>query len=78
MLQHTDAGDEPVTGAAIEFDPFTEFPVAETQADRDGRYFLCGLPTNDSVFVEATVDGTQYGYVVVPPGQTTADIVVSK
>jgi hypothetical protein len=44
VYRSTDAGRQPVAGAAIEFE-YSGPIVAQTITDAQGRYSLCGLPT---------------------------------
>jgi hypothetical protein len=71
-----DVGRRPVGGAWVGWEPLTDNPAADTYADGDGRYALCGLPTTRifGLFASST-DGRRVAYAsVAPGGDTVVDI----
>src|ERR1700730_12605541 len=83
VVEMTATGSQPVAGASVVFGAGSaasgpsavfepaENPAAYTYSDATGRFALCGLPANDTVYLEAGAAGTEVGYVSVAPGQTT-------
>jgi len=65
----TSGGQQPAAGAFIDFEPIPDFPAAITHADGAGRFTLCGLPVDDTVWLGAS-SGSSVAYVSVPPGQS--------
>ena len=75
-VQMTSSGTQTVAGVWVDFEPdlMDDWPAAVTFTDASGRFSLCGLPT-EAVGIGAAV-GNSYGYVTVPPGQTTIEITL--
>lgn len=65
----TSDGRQPAAGAFVDFEPIPDFPAATTRADGAGRFALCGLPANDTVWLGAA-SGPHVAYAAVPPGQS--------
>ncbi len=65
----TSDGQQSAAGAFVDFEPIMDFPAAITHADGAGRFALCGLPVNDTIWLGAS-SGSHVGYVQVPPGQS--------
>ncbi len=68
-------GPVPAAHAFVDFEPIMDFPAAVTYSDPDGHYLLCGLPDATSVDIGVNANG-RVADVIVPAGQTSADIVV--
>jgi len=64
----TSAG-QPAAGAWVDFEPIMDFPAATTHTDSAGRFALCGLPVDETIWFGAVL-GSSVGYVAVPPGQS--------
>ena len=62
-------GEQSAAGAWVDFEPIPDFPAATTHADGAGRFTLCGLPVNDTIWFGAA-SGSRVAYVSVPPGQS--------
>jgi len=62
-------GQQSAAGAFVDFEPIMDFPAATTHADGAGRFALCGLPANDTIWLGAS-SGSHVGYAPVPPGQS--------
>ena len=73
--QITDSRGEPVSGAAVDFEPAMDFFTATTYADADGHYTLCGLPETETLVLTAG-SGRRVSFVTIPPGTTTAANIV--
>jgi hypothetical protein len=65
----TSGGQQSAPGAFVDFEPIPDFPAATTHADGTGRFSLCGLPVNDTIWLGAS-SGSHVGYAPVPPGQS--------
>ncbi len=65
----TSGGPQPAAGAFVDFEPIPDLPEATTHADGAGRFALCGLPANDTIWLGA-FSGSHSAYVQVPPGQS--------
>ena len=78
VYQETSSGRVPLPSASVLFmvDPAADIDAAETRADSQGRYLLCGLPKGADVFLLAIAEG-RVAWRTVPPGESTdrADIV---
>jgi hypothetical protein len=76
IVEITAAGQQPVAGVFVDFEPLEDFPAAVTYSDTSGRYLLCGLPDNQTVTLGAGL-GSRVAYLNVAPGRTTGvDIVL--
>jgi len=71
----TSGGQQSAAGAFVDFEPIMDFPAAITHADGAGRFALCGLPVNDTIWLGAS-SGSHVGYVPVPPGQSNGVKIV--
>jgi hypothetical protein len=74
----TVTGSQPVAGAfvtaEIGVDPTiapSENSAAYTVSDAAGRFALCGLPANTTVYIEADAVGGASGEISVAPGKTS-------
>jgi hypothetical protein len=79
VVEMTATGSQPVVGASVAaqagvnnnvFAP-SENPAAYTYSDAAGRFALCGLPENATVYLEAYGVGSGSAQVNVAPGQTS-------
>jgi hypothetical protein len=78
ILEMTSAGQQPVAGAFVDYEPVMDFPAAWTISDAGGHYLLCGVLEGETVYINAWL-GTTHGWVSVPPGRSMgADIVISE
>jgi hypothetical protein len=71
-------GRRPLAGAWVGWEPVHENPAADTLADAQGRYALCGLPTGhiDGLVAIAPTEN-RFTYVSVQPGMdATVDIEI--
>ncbi|HJU74253.1 MAG TPA: hypothetical protein VJ717_10945 [Gemmatimonadaceae bacterium] len=67
----------PVERAFVDYEPIMDFVAAFTFTGVDGRYSLCGLPVDRAVTIGVGLRG-RVAYLTVPPGQTTADILLPR
>ncbi len=78
VVEMTVTGSQPVAGAfvtaEIGVDPTiapSENSAAYTVSDAAGRFALCGLPANTTVYIEADAVGGASGEISVAPGKTS-------
>jgi hypothetical protein len=76
VYETTAEGKRPAPGAAVDFEPFEDFPAAVTYSDAQGRYLLCGLPDGAAATLASSITTARVAYVNVPPHQTTMDIEI--
>jgi len=55
-----------ITNGVVDYEPTMDFTGAETRSDAEGRFLLCGIPDNETVYINAWL-GRRYGYVKVTP-----------
>jgi hypothetical protein len=67
LVEIVDGVKRPITSAALDYEPAMDFTGAETRSDAEGRFLLCGIPDNDSVYINAWL-GRRYGFAKVTPG----------
>jgi hypothetical protein len=73
----TTAGQQPVAGAYVDFEPVDGFLAAVTFSDASGHYLLCGVPAGETVDLGASLGPGRVGWLSVPPGKSTGvDIVL--
>lgn len=65
----TSGGQQPAAGAFVDFEPIPDFPAAIVHADAAGRFALCGIPANETIWLGAAL-GPHVAYASVPPGQS--------
>jgi hypothetical protein len=66
----------PAANAYVAYDPLDGFPLAMTRTDTEGRFLLCGIPSDVSAVIDTSVN-SHYAYVAVPPGpDASIEIVV--
>jgi hypothetical protein len=83
VVEMTAAGSQPVGGAYVtaeagadpDFAP-SENPAAYTYTDATGRFALCDLPTDSTVYLEADGPGSASAEVSVASGQTS-DVLIT-
>lgn len=63
------SGGQPAAGAWVDFEPIPDFPAATIHTDGAGRFTLCGLPVDETVWLGASL-GSNVGYASVAPGQS--------
>jgi hypothetical protein len=69
IVEMTSAGKQPVAGAFVDFEPVDSLTAAVTYSDGAGRFALCGLPQDETVWL-GTSSGGRAAYANIPPGQT--------
>lgn len=69
-------GKRPVANAFVDYEPSMDSPAATTYSDTDGRYLLCGIPMDATATIGSSVNIQRVAYIQVPPGQTTADLIL--
>ena len=82
VVEMTAAGSQPVSGAFVvaeagsvpDFAP-SELAGAYTYTDAAGRFALCGLPSDGTVYLEADGVGNASAQVSVGPGQTSGVLI---
>jgi hypothetical protein len=71
IFENTAAGNQPVAGAVVDFEPFMDFSAAITFSDAAGRYLLCDVPEGQTVDIVASLGIRRVAWVSVPSGQST-------
>jgi hypothetical protein len=75
ILENTPAGQRPVPGILVDYEPYMDSPAAFTFTDASGRYLICGIPAESPAVIGTAVKGVAR-YATAAPGQTTGvDIV---
>jgi hypothetical protein len=76
VVTMTGTGKQPVAGAWVDFepDPDNDWPAAVTYTNAKGEFALCALP--QSALNIAAVFYTGFAYAIVPPGQTTIELML--
>jgi len=77
VVEMTATGSQPVAGAFVTAEAGVDITIAPsensaayTYSDAAGRFALCGLPANTTVYLEADGVGSRSAQVSVAPGQT--------
>jgi hypothetical protein len=70
IFQTTSTGPQAAVHAFVDFEPIEDTPAALTYSDTAGHYLLCGLPSDQSISIGASLDN-HVAYVSVTPGRTT-------
>jgi hypothetical protein len=76
IYEMTPDGKRPLANAFVDYEPIMDSPAATTVTDENGRYLLCGIPNDQVATIGTAVNINRVAYVDVPPGQTTADVVI--
>lgn len=78
VVEMTATGTHPVAGALVTAGASVDITIAPsenaaayTYSDAAGRFALCGLPANTTVYLEADGVGSRSAQVSVAPGQTS-------
>jgi hypothetical protein len=62
-------GKRPAAGVYVSYEPVSDVPAASTITDSDGRYLLCGIPSDKVAIITAYRDG-QSGFTQAVAGRT--------
>ena len=76
VYEKTSEGRRPVADVLVDYEPVMDSPAALTVTDANGRYLLCGIPNDEVATIGSSLGISRVVYVEVPPGQTTADLVI--
>ena len=78
VVTMTSTGKQPVAGTWVDFEPDfdNDWPAANTLTNAKGEFALCALPQSAVNIAAASYPGPRLAYAIVPPGQTTIELML--